>query len=152
MMRLIFIGLWSAMLTVCCAYGTAAWKAKTAAPEHAEAGSHDLSQVKLKLLSVPIISSGVIQGYVLANLTFTVNSAAYKTLPEPAGAFLNDEAFRQFYSVERVDFKNMKKQDLAALTKSIAASVNARLKADVVKDVLIDELNYVPKVAARGGR
>ena len=55
-----------------------------------------------------------------------------------------DEAFRTLY-VERVDFRHLEKYDVAALTKMLLAKVNQRLGGEIVRDVLVEQFNYVPK-------
>ena len=64
-------------------------------------------------------------------------------------AILMDEAFKTIYAGETIDFRNIKKQDLPALLKAIGDNANQRLSAPMVQDVLIQELNYVPKAEAR---
>jgi hypothetical protein len=40
---------------------------------------------------------------------------------------------------------------MLALGKKVAENVNKRLGTQVVEDVLVQELNYVPKDSVRGG-
>jgi trk system potassium uptake protein TrkH len=55
------------------------------------------------------------------------------------------------YAGEKVNFRQMKKQDLPSLAKLLGENVNKRLGAPLVHDVLIDQLSYVPKEEIRGG-
>ena len=66
-------------------------------------------------------------------------------------AILLDEAFKVIYAGEAIDFRNIKKQDLAAMLKSIGDGVNKRFETPLVESVLIQELNYVSKAEARLG-
>ena len=78
------------------------------------------------MISVPIIRSGAIQGYVMAQFSFTANAAILKRLSLKADVVLLDEAFKAIYSEEVLDFKNMKKQDLGGLVKRIVEGSNQR--------------------------
>ena len=62
-----------------------------------------------------------------------------------------DEAFKVIYAGEAIDFRNIKKQDLPAMLKSINDGVNKRFGSQIVESVLIQELNYISKAEARLG-
>jgi hypothetical protein len=66
-------------------------------------------------------------------------------------AILLDEAFKVIYAGEAIDFRNIKKQDLPAMLKSINEGVNKRFGSQIVESVLIQELNYISKAEARLG-
>jgi hypothetical protein len=48
-----------------------------------------------------------------------------------------------------IDFSRLKPQDLGALAKKIVEAANAKLAGEVVKDVLLNEINYVPRDEVR---
>jgi len=56
-----------------------------------------------------------------------------------------DEAFRRIYTDGKIEFDQMSKYDLDEMTKAIRTNVNTRLGADLIHDLLIDEVNYVDK-------
>jgi hypothetical protein len=103
------------------------------------------------MISVPIISAGAIQGYVVAQFAFNVDAKLLKRMSIRPEAILLDEAFKTIYASESIDFSNLQKQDLPALLGSVGANVNKRFGMPVVDDVLVQELNYVPKAEARMG-
>ena len=61
-----------------------------------------------------------------------------------------DEAFRAIYETASVDFANLQRHDMGALAKTVVARVNERLGADLVQDLLVEELSYLPGHEARG--
>ena len=71
------------------------------------------------------------------------------TLPVPPNAFVVDEAFRQIYADQSIDFRKLAKYDITKRLAEVRTEVNKRLGADVVKDVLVDELNFVAKREVR---
>jgi len=60
-----------------------------------------------------------------------------------------DEAFRQIYGDTTIDFRKLARYDINGRLAQIRAKVNERLGSDVVKDVLVDELNFVAKREVR---
>jgi hypothetical protein len=152
--KLILVGLWACAVTLGSSWAVMSWKstkaaeAATAEPEKFSGG---VEQVRTKVISVPIIAEGAIQGYVVAQFAFNVESKLLKRMSVKPEPILLDEAFKTIYAGETIDFRNLKKQDLAALLSAIGANVNKRFGMPVVDDVLIQELNYVPKAEARMG-
>ena len=73
-----------------------------------------------------------------------------KKLPINPETYLLDEAFKTIYAGEKVNFKQMKKQDLPSLAKMLGENVNKRLGLPIVQDVLIDQLAYIPQKDVRG--
>ena len=104
------------------------------------------------MISVPVVGDGAIHGYVMAQFIFNVNVATAKRLPIKADMLLLDEAFKTIYAGDVVDFRHFRKQDLSRLSKGIAENANKRFGMQLVEDVLIQELNYIPKDQVRGGR
>lgn len=153
MIKLIFVALWACTITLASSWAVLSWKTTKAAESAAEpekfAGG--LEQVKTKMISVPVIAEGAIQGYVVAQFAFNVDSKLLKRLSIKPDAILLDEAFKTIYAGETIDFRNLKKQDLPALLGTLGSNVNQRFGMSVVADVLIQELNYVPKAEARMG-
>ncbi|MFI4994551.1 MAG: hypothetical protein ACHQAQ_02040, partial [Hyphomicrobiales bacterium] len=100
---------------------------------------------KTKMINVPMIADGAVQGYIMAQFVFTAEAAALKKVTVQPEVFLQDEAFRAMYSDEKLDFRHLEKYDITKLTKTLAKKVNERISMDLVKEVLIQEFNYVSK-------
>jgi hypothetical protein len=151
--KLIFIALWACAVTLGSSWAVVSWKATKAAHAAAEPDKFagGLEHVRTKMISVPIISAGAIQGYVVAQFAFNVDAKLLKRMSIRPEAILLDEAFKTIYASESIDFSNLQKQDLPALLGSVGANVNKRFGMPVVDDVLVQELNYVPKAEARMG-
>ncbi|MFM9849240.1 MAG: hypothetical protein ACKVP3_19020 [Hyphomicrobiaceae bacterium] len=154
MIKLILVGLWACAITLSSCWAVVSWTAagKPAEAEHsAEKQTNTLEHVRTKMISVPIISEGAIQGYVIAQFIFSIDAKQLKQLSIKPEAILLDEAFKVIYAGETVDFRNIKKQDLPAMLKTINDGVNKRFGSPLVESVLIQELNYVSKAEARLG-
>jgi hypothetical protein len=108
-------------------------------------GAGAIEQKKTRVINVPIIAQGQVQGYVVAQFVYVAEAKALKALPAPPDATILDEAFRMIYAEEKVDFRKLQKADLSRLTGALKSNVAARLKSDVVRDILVQEFNYVSK-------
>ena len=131
------------------AFDVACLSGPEAALPHGSPG--ELTPIRTRMISVPVVADGGIRGYVVAQFAFTAPAALMKHLSVKPDLYVLDEAFQLIFSGELIDFRQFKKQDLPGLGKKIAENVNKRLGTRVVEDVLVQELNYVPKDHVRGG-
>jgi hypothetical protein len=77
-------------------------------------------------------------------LSYTVDLSALRTAAMAPDSILVDEAFRYVYDDDTIDFDHLDRFDLAKMSKAVAGAVNARVKADVVVDVGVQEFTYAP--------
>lgn len=92
-----------------------------------------------------MIAEGAVQGYVIANLVFTADARTLRNLSVPIETFFIDETFRQVYSDEKLDFRKLSKYDVPALLANVKRKVNERMGAEIVRDVLVENFNFVSK-------
>jgi hypothetical protein len=100
---------------------------------------------KLPSLTVPIVTDGRVQGYVVAKLSWQADATLLKALSHPPDAFVLDEAFGVLYSEAAIDFRKLQRSDLVKIRQDILARVGTRLKSAVAVDLLVEEFNYVPR-------
>jgi flagellar basal body-associated protein FliL len=151
MIKALLVGIWLCAVTLGSAYGVLSWQKKQQAAKSAE--THEASvieQMQTKMINVPIITDGAVQGYVLAQFAFTVESSKVKELSTKPDLILVDEAFKLIYAGEAVDFRHLRRTDVDALSKMILTNVNKRLGQEIVHDVLVQQLNYLPRDQIRG--
>ena len=144
MLKLVLTGVWIAMVTASSVYVSANFlNASTSGGE--EAGVEDLGveELKTEMTSVPMIRGGEILGYVVIQLSFAADRALLQALKLEPQPFLVDAAFRAVFSSPQVDFRRIRSGDLDMLTQEIARQANSRLGEDLVRSVLIQQLNYV---------
>lgn len=153
MTKMILSGVWACVVTLASAYGAYSWQTAASSPEHGpKVFGSGLETVRTRMISVPIIIDGAIQGYVMAQLIFTIDSKTLKDMPIKPDIYLLDEAFKTIYGEGTIDFRKVQKQDLGGLAKKIADSTNKRFGSRLVEDVLIQEMNYLSKDGVRNGR
>lgn len=149
MIKLLVSGLWVCVVTLLSSYVAVSWQSGRTTPLATPKASAAMDAIKTRMISVPVIADGALQGYVMAQFIFTVDAKLAGRLPIKPDIYILDETFKTMYSEETVDFRHFRKQDLPKLSKKIIESVNTRIGSRLVEDVLIQELSYVPKDQAR---
>ncbi len=149
MIKLTLAGIWVCSVALACAYASAGIWPNGFFKTDPLAETSKREVFKPGQIAVPVIADGLLKGHVIARFAFTVKSKEAGQFPVPIDGFLIDEAFRSIYGAKDINFTHLKRQDLTALAKTIAANVNARLGLPVVEEVLIQELTYMPKEPRR---
>jgi hypothetical protein len=143
MMRLL-AGVWICVVALGTSYGVTKWKLGEVA---AQADVKPIKKAgelrKLKSITVPLVTNGQVQGYLVAQLAYMIDADAAKNFDSQPDAFVADEAFRLLYADEKLDYKNLERFDIPRFAAGVKANANARLKADVVVDILVQEFNYI---------
>lgn len=140
MIRIALIGLWICVVALGSLY-FAVWQNTATAAVSAPA-KEALDVGKTEVFSVPVIVGGVVQGYVVSQLAYTLDKAAADHLDVPVAYFINDEVFRQFYG-HFSDEKDVQKVKFDDVKKSIIDGVNARFAKPLVQDLLVEQFNYI---------
>lgn len=150
MVKVLLVGIWVCVVTLGASYGAVMWQADTSANAEADEFFGGLDYVKTEPISVPLLSEGVIKGYIIARFVFTVDGVTLRKLSVPPTVFLIDEAYRAIYaSGQKIDFARLDKYDVDMVTAEIREKVNARFKSDLVREVLVEQLNYLSRDEVR---
>jgi hypothetical protein len=144
MTRILVTGFWICAITLLSCYAAVYWGTGMKAAK-SEEYLEGLEYQKVRAVNVPIIAEGSVQGYVVANLVFTADAKTLRSLAVPPNAFVIDEAFRQIYADEKLDFRKLSKYDVNGMLASVRKSVNERMGAEIIKDILIENFNFVSK-------
>jgi hypothetical protein len=145
MIKLVLAGLWVCILTAGTSYGVAYWKENGTLLPAKDEYLDGLQYEKTRALSIPMVESGAVQGYIVARFVYTVEARTMHQLTVPPEPFVVDEAFRRIYADDNLDFRKLARYDLSVLTSAIKKSVNERMQADILQDVLVEDFNYVSK-------
>ena len=100
---------------------------------------------KTRAISVPMISDGKVRGYIVAQFVYTIDSATLRELAIPPNPYIVDEAFRAIFNDQSIDFDHLKTYDIDSLTAHIKDSVNSRMQAKLVHDILVEEFSFFPE-------
>jgi hypothetical protein len=151
-MKYMMLAIWVSALSLGAAYATLMMDQKT--DEQAKTKNSEellVEQVQTKRLSIPIIGDGRVKGYVLAQFVFHLDGRIVKELKVRPDSFLVDEAFKIIFANEAINFKTMTKPDSSALVAAIKNSINSRFGENFLREVLVQELTYIPQERFRGG-
>ena len=145
MIRLLLIGLWVCILTAGASYAVVYMGEHGSLLPQREEYLDGLQYQKTRVLSIPMVEDGGVRGYIVAQFVYTVEGRTLHQLTVPPEPFVVDEAFRKIYADDSMDFRKLARYDLTILTASIKQRVNERMHGDIVKDVLVEDFNYVAK-------
>lgn len=115
--------------------------AEAAAPD----AFHGLDYVQTGVISVPVFDKGRVHGYFLARLVFTAEGTRLAQLKLPAEALLTDQVYTQLYASPEVDFTRRDAIDIDAFREAIRAGVNERIGEPLIREVLVQQVDYLPK-------
>ena len=148
MMKNVMAGFWVCAVTLASCYGAITWMVGQAPAE--EKGHYEgLQYKKLPAMNIPIIAEGAVQGYVIANLVFTADAKTLREISVPPEAFIQDEVFRHVYADETLDFKRLSKYNVNGMISKVREKINQRLGAEIVKEILVENFNFVDRSAVR---
>ena len=145
MIRLLAVGVWACLVATVSSYAAGYWIARHGKVVGSDETFQGLEYKKTRSINVPVIANGSVQGWVVAQFVYTIDAKVAKALSVPPDAFVLDEAFRALYAEEKLDFRKLNKVDLGRVTKDLVARVDARMGGDIVKDILVQDFNYVSK-------
>lgn len=104
-----------------------------------------LDYVSTEIISVPVFKDGRVHGYFLARLVFTAEAARLAQLKLPPQALLSDQVYSHLYANPQIDFSNRADLDVDAFRAGIRDGVNQRLGETLIHEVLIEQVDYLPK-------
>lgn len=147
--RLVLIGLWVCAITLTSAYATAAWLTRSGDAASDAAQWEGLQYEKTPPINVPMIRNGKLAGYTVVQLVYTADSVRLKAMPVPPGIFVADEAIRALYGDDSIDLDHIQRHDLKAFAAAVRDKVNLRLESDILRDVMVEQINYFARDALR---
>lgn len=147
MIKFAVAALWISIATVgAMLFSFQSGQATDAPAEQAETDAFKgLDYVKTGIISVPVFEKGRVHGYFLARLVFTAEGAKLAQLKLPPEALLADQIYTHLFAHPDIDFTSRDNFDVDAFRNGLREGVNARLGQDFIRDVLIEQVDYLPK-------
>jgi len=143
MIKTILLGLWVGLVVAGSAIGMGLYALR---PETSGAQAHiETEYRKMDTVSVPKIADGTLQGYVVARMGLTLDAKLAKEQKIPPETYIFEEAFRLLYSDPKLDFRHLEAFDMDGFVKQLTKLANERMKADIVKNIAMEELNFFTK-------
>jgi hypothetical protein len=144
MIRNVMAGFWVCAVTLGSCYAAVTWMVGQG-PAAEQPQYEGLQYKKLPPLHVPIIAEGAVQGYVVANFVFTADSRTLREISVPPESFIQDEVFRYVYADETLDFRRLSRYNVNGMISNVRDNINKRLGAEIVKEILIENFNFISK-------
>lgn len=109
----------------------------------------ELEYMKTDMLSVPVVKGGEVVGYFLSRFVYAIEPEKLKKLSLPADTLLVDQLYTYLFSNPQIDFADPAGLDVAAMRTELRDSINERVGADLVHEVLIEQIDYLTKEQIR---
>jgi hypothetical protein len=119
--------------------------ARSTASEKAESKKYTVH--KIGSLNVPVFRRGELQGYVVVQISYSMEGALREITTGGVEALLQDETFRLLYSDPNIDIKSLQTYDIQGLTKRLLERIKSRAPNESFKDVLVNGFSFVPASA-----
>lgn len=145
MLKLAAIGVWVILVTAGATYGSVYLASSGGAEAGAEEADLGVEELKSEMTSIPVMRNGDVSGYVILQLSFAADRKLLEEGKFDPLPFMKDAAFRVIFAETDVDFRRLKSGDLEELTAAIVKEANARIGAELVRHVLLQQVNFVEK-------
>lgn len=147
MVKILAAGIWVCLVTLGAVYVSISMA--TAPAEVAEDTSTPLQLVPGESITIPLIADGAVNGYFLTRISFMMNADKLKNQELPVTEFMTDELFTLLVGNKMADITRVSSFDVEAFREQIKTSMNEQLGDDMVEKVLIEQLDFVSREAAR---
>lgn len=105
--------------------------------------------VRMEQASIPIVRDGKVQGYVLAQVTYTAAAEDIKSTKALLNVYVNEAIFSTVYEEENFNFTALKKVEIADLAGRIRKAANGRAGRETVNKVLVESLMFLDQESVR---
>jgi hypothetical protein len=101
--------------------------------------------IKLKQLTIPVIETGGVQGYVLLQMSVVANVKSGGHTSNYIELAVTDEALKALFLKDRLALAKLSKDSLPQITDDIRKNANSKLGGDAIKEVFISSLHFLGK-------
>ncbi len=148
MIKMLALAIWASIAALLASSAGAHWQASREKMPQAANAARNYEFRKTRVINVPIVSGGALEGYVIVQFLYAIDARAADTLNVSPDAFLMDHAFRALYGDPRLDFRHLEKYDMSGLTADLKTMLNQKLGEGMVSEVLIQDFSYMSKEQA----
>lgn len=145
MLKLALTGLWICGLTLGSVYFSMKMAAGPEPVDEAALKRASEEYIAGEMVTVPVLGGGAVQGYFLAKLSFAAEKELLKDVKEPIKELVTYELYTLLIGNDLVDIRNTKTFDLNHFKSTVRDALNKRLNGEVIKTVLVEQLEYVTK-------
>ena len=114
-----------------------------------DAKLNDFEQIATEMNGAPVIVDGRVEGYIVFRTRSLVDRSKLSDPKLDIAPFLLDATFASTYSHFDKGIPNIRADDIQQLTLLVADYANKKLGAEVVRNVELEQFNYVPRDKVR---
>ena len=100
-------------------------------------------------MTVAIVRNNEVRGYIILELSFAMDPDASDDMTKPLELVLNDRIIESLHEDRSIDIFKLDEFDIKAFAERLVTSVNAKMGKDLLKQVLIQDINFVSKEDVR---
>jgi hypothetical protein len=145
MLKLIITGIWIAAVALGSVYFSIQM---SMAPDPAldEARKKAVQElVRGEVVTYPVIAQGRVEGYFLARTSFVADKTKLADITLPVPEMLTDEMYTELVGDKVIRVGDNRNFDLKAFKDRVKQALNQKLGAEVVLDVVVEQIDYVTK-------
>jgi hypothetical protein len=109
-------------------------------------------QVKTEMTGIPVVTDGLVSGYLVFQISSTVDASKLPTAEFEVGPYILDAAIRASYQSAEAGAQKFNGNFIKKLTDKIIEEANMKLGGPVIKVVNVEQFNFVPKDEIRGNK
>jgi len=145
MIKLLMTGVWICGVALASVYFSVQVSNKKEAVEPDPAMFGGLETVRGEVISIPVISSGAVQGYFLTRLSYTVDPERAAALTIPVPDLITDALYSALVGEPIIEFPNIERFDLETFKSHILETLNERVGETVFHDVIVEQIDFLSK-------
>jgi hypothetical protein len=143
MIKLIIVGFLGAISSAGGAsYALLSWGSNSNSSGEEKAGSL-IENISTELTAVPIVAEGKVAGYIVLKITSRVDRSKLKSADVLLSPYLNDAVFRAAFDFASGGITEIKSKHVQQLAEEVSSIANARLGAEAVEEVHLEQFNFV---------
>jgi hypothetical protein len=108
------------------------------------------AQVKTEMTGIPVVANGMVSGYLVFQISSTVDTAKLAVPEFDVAPYLLDAAIRASYQSTQDPHLEFNAKFLETLAEQVRIDANTKLAGEIVKAVNVQQFNFVPKSEVRG--
>lgn len=145
MLKLIITGVWVCIVTLGSVYLSIQMSKAPEKPDPEAARKAVQELVRGEVTTFPVISEGKVQGYFLTRTSYIVDKTKLAEITLPIPELITDELYTALVGNRVIKIGSSRNFDLDAFRKTIKETLNARLEADVIQDIIVEQIDYLSK-------
>lgn len=150
MIKFLVVGIWTILLlsgSVYFFYSDEKTTQEHLTEESAYLGK--LEVIKLEPMSITIIRRNKLQGYVILDISFTIESSKKARLSVPAELLLRDVVNSSVFGNTEIDINQLDRFDFKKFKEQVVRKITNRFGKDLISDVLIERIDFISNDSIR---